>query len=321
MLDQLFRALAPFSPTLVGTFPLGLQVDGSDLDIACSCENLDVFERALRELPVVPTSITRVAMAPEAVVASLSWDGVPIEIFAQPVPVHAQAGFRHMVVEARLLVAGGDELRARVLALKRAGVKTEPAFARVLGLDGDPYVALLAAESWSAARIAGVVARALRGETVPVISQFDGDRAALRSLFQIADESDVAIDGYQRDGTVLVARDGADLVGHVQMIETSVAAAMELKSLAVLPTHRGTGLGGRLVEAGIAYARAHGFPRVVLSTAAADTHLLRFYQRLGFRFTHIDRDVFTVAAGYPPDLAVDGIRLLDRVWFDRGTCR
>lgn len=50
------------------------------------------------------------------------------------------------------------------------------------------------------------------------------------------------------------------------------------------------------------------------STAAADTRLLRFYQQLGFRLTHIERDVFTPSAGYPADLRVDGIRMLDRVW-------
>ena len=27
-------------------------------------------------------------------------------------------------------------------------------------------------------------------------------------------------------------------------------------------------------------------------------------------------DVFTPAAGYPPDLYVDGVRLLDQIWFD-----
>ena len=51
-----------------------------------------------------------------------------------------------------------------------------------------------------------------------------------------------------------------------------------------------------------------------MSTAAADTRLLRFYQQLGFRLTHIERDVFTPSAGYPADLRVDGIRILDRVW-------
>src|SRR6185436_4085726 len=47
MLARLFRQLAPFQPTLIGTFPLGLQVDGSDLDIACTCDDLEAFERAL----------------------------------------------------------------------------------------------------------------------------------------------------------------------------------------------------------------------------------------------------------------------------------
>jgi hypothetical protein len=31
----------------------------------------------------------------------------------------------------------------------------------------------------------------------------------------------------------------------------------------------------------------------------------------------IERDAFTPAAGYPADLTIDGVRVLDRVWFDR----
>ncbi len=49
--------------------------------------------------------------------------------------------------------------------------------------------------------------------------------------------------------------------------------------------------------------------------------LFRFYQRLGFRMTRIDRDVFTEAAGYPPGLEVDGVPILDRVWFERSVGR
>jgi len=55
----------------------------------------------------------------------------------------------------------------------------------------------------------------------------------------------------------------------------------------------------------------------VVATAAADTGTLRFYQRLGFRMRSIERDAFTEAAGYAPDLSVDGIPLRDRVWLDR----
>ena len=67
--------------------------------------------------------------------------------------------------------------------------------------------------------------------------------------------------------------------------------------------------------AGATMATAAGPSSV--ATGAADTGLLRFYQRLGFRLARIERDAFTPAAGYPPGLTVDGIPLLDRVWLDR----
>ena len=57
-----------------------------------------------------------------------------------------QGAYRHMVIQARLLEAGGEAFRGEIVALRRAGLKTEPAFARRLAIAGDPYVALLALE-------------------------------------------------------------------------------------------------------------------------------------------------------------------------------
>ena len=61
-------------------------------------------------------------------------------------------------------------------------------------------------------------------------------------------------------------------------------------------------------------ARAHA---ASVATGTADVGNLRFYQRLGFRMLSIERDVFTPEWGYPEGLEVDGIPLLDRVWFDQ----
>jgi ribosomal protein S18 acetylase RimI-like enzyme len=330
MLARLFRDLAPFQPTLIGTYPLGLAVDGSDLDIACTCDDLDRFERALHAALSglgVAARLERsdVAGGP-AVVAAFDLGDVAVEIFGQAVPVTAQRGFRHMVIEGQLLAIGGAALAGRIRDLKRAGTRTEPAFAQVLGLDlqRDPYEAVLALESWPPDRLRGLVARALLPAASPAIAAYTGDRAALLPLFRLADDSDQEIAGYLDRGTVLVATHGDARVGHLQMIEPSreprgpgdAPAAWELKSLAVADHHRHHGLGRRLVEAGLAHARGHGASRVLLATGAADTALLRFYQRIGFRMLRIERDAFTPAVGYPPDLRVDGIRLLDRAWLD-----
>jgi ribosomal protein S18 acetylase RimI-like enzyme len=268
-----------------------------------------------------PRGIERSAAAGgPAVVAAFELAGLAVEIFGQALPVTAQRGFRHMVIEGQLLAIGGAALAARIRDLKRAGTRTEPAFAQLLGLDGDPYEALLALEAWPPDRLRGRVARALRTTASPAIAAYTGDRAALLPLFRLADDSDPEIASYLGRGTVLVATDGDAPVGHVQMIEPPGAVdaptAWELKSLAVADHHRQHGLGRRLVETGLAYARGHGASRVLLATGAADTALLRFYQRIGFRMLRIERDAFTPAAGYPPDLRVDGIRLLDRVWLD-----
>lgn len=165
MLGALFSALAPFDPTLVGTFPLGLRTTTSDIDVACHALDLGAFEarldRFLAEAGIAPQRRTRAPFVPEASVTGFVVGGVEVEVFAQAVPVHAQNGFRHMAVEARLLAIGGGELCRRVRAAKEAGMKTEPAFAWVLGLvTDDPYRALLDLETASHPELVAIVARA-----------------------------------------------------------------------------------------------------------------------------------------------------------------
>ena len=56
--------------------------------------------------------------------------GWPVEVFASPVPVARQDGWRHVVAERRLLEIGGEALREHVVMLRRRGFKTEPDFCR-----------------------------------------------------------------------------------------------------------------------------------------------------------------------------------------------
>jgi hypothetical protein len=138
--------LQGFSPVLVGTIPLAIDVDDSDLDIVCEAHDLVEFERRVTgafgqrdEFRIKQKLIKGVP----SVVASFLHAGFRVEIFGQPQPVAEQHAYRHMVVEARLLDIGGKDARRAIRSLKRDGLKTEPAFARHFNFDGDPYEVLL----------------------------------------------------------------------------------------------------------------------------------------------------------------------------------
>jgi ribosomal protein S18 acetylase RimI-like enzyme len=149
-----------------------------------------------------------------------------------------------------------------------------------------------------------------------VVDWYEGPRASLRHLFELADDSSEQIDAYITLGRVLVAgNDLGEIVGHLQLIPTPAGDTVELKSIAVLPDLQRCGIGGRLVAHALAICREEGIRVVTVTTATADIANLRFYQRLGFRATTIERDAFTVEKGYPPLLEADGIPVRDSITF------
>jgi GNAT superfamily N-acetyltransferase/catechol 2,3-dioxygenase-like lactoylglutathione lyase family enzyme len=149
-------------------------------------------------------------------------------------------------------------------------------------------------------------------ETV-TIEWFGGPRSELADLFALADDSPAEVERYRDLGRVLVARVGRTAVGHLQLVAGESIDRAEVKSLAVSENRRGAGIGHMLVNRAVDICREESRLSLLVATAAADTRVLRFYQRLGFRFLRVERDVFTPEAGYPP-IDIDGVPLRDRVW-------
>ena len=153
VLEQLavLQALTEFEPTIIGTPPLGIDVSTSDIDIACTASDLMLFRSAAiahyGDRTDFAVKDLRRFGAP-AVGVTFNAAGWEIELFCQQLPVNEQWGVRHFNVEQRVLRLC-PELREQVIELKQAGVKTEPAFAQLLGLQGDPYEAVLELENWS----------------------------------------------------------------------------------------------------------------------------------------------------------------------------
>jgi len=148
---EVFTILQPYNPVLVGTVPIGIDIDGSDLDIICEAADLLQFQQ------VVVDGFSKYAgfsdfFSKDAYVASFRYSGIEIEIYSKDKPTDLQNGYRHMVIEDRILNIAGEKLRQEVILLKKEGYKTEPAFGQLLGL-ANPYEELLELEDLSDAEL------------------------------------------------------------------------------------------------------------------------------------------------------------------------
>lgn len=149
------------------------------------------------------------------------------------------------------------------------------------------------------------------------IEEYAGAHRDLEWSFRLAEDSDQQLDAYIGLGRVWVARTSDDeIVGHLQAVPRE-AGLWEVTNTAVAEHARGQGIGRALLERAVDEARAARVTRLILATATADVGNLRFYQRCGFRMTHVVRDAFGAYQGYPPGIEVDGIPMLDQVWFER----
>ncbi|MDB4899913.1 MAG: family N-acetyltransferase [Gemmatimonadetes bacterium] len=95
---------------------------------------------------------------------------------------------------------------------------------------------------------------------------------------QLADPAAVII---APGGALFIARCGGDVVGTVAIVPHG-ADEMELAKLTVVESARGGGLGRRLVERCLDFARTVGARRVVLMSNSRLAPAVRLYEAMGF---------------------------------------
>jgi ribosomal protein S18 acetylase RimI-like enzyme len=83
-------------------------------------------------------------------------------------------------------------------------------------------------------------------------------------------------------GQIFVALEGQDVVGSCATMPHG-PATFEIVKLAVAATARGRGVGRRLVDACLAFARQRGARHVVLLSSSRLEAALRLYRQVGFR--------------------------------------
>lgn len=270
---QIMEVLAAFQPTLVGTVPIDIDIEDSDLDIICTCDDHELFRSVIGEYfghMSGYTTATSMYRAVETTVAQFRTPNFILEIFGQATPIHQQYAYRHMLIEHEILMREGAAFREEIRRLKRAGIKTEPAFAQLLGLTGDPYEALLAYENTMTRHMDDMTIRQLRA-----------DEALPLELLLLADPSEDMIRSYVTPGTCYVADHNDTIVGAMVVIEIADSAA-EIKNIAVHPSYQGMGIGTKLISHAIHQCTADDYHELKIATGNTSIHQLRLYQKMGF---------------------------------------
>jgi len=142
----IMEKLKTYNPLLAGTIPIAIDIPSSDLDVLCYCTNHRTFSEKLIDLYAKKEGFkleTKQIKGLKTTLATFKGAHFPVEIFGQSVPSAQQDAYRHMLVEYQILQEKGSVFANKIIKLKIAGIKTEPAFAQLLELEGNPYLALL----------------------------------------------------------------------------------------------------------------------------------------------------------------------------------
>lgn len=117
-----------------------------------------------------------------------------------------------------------------------------------------------------------------------------GQRTSVREAVNEQAEALLSLSGApRREGTVLIAQDGEDLLG-VGVLRLHAGEA-EILSLVTDPNYRHRGVGRQLVLEMCRRARLAGCTRLRVRIARREDGVLGFFRGLGFDETHLALDL------------------------------
>ena len=131
------------------------------------------------------------------------------------------------------------------------------------------------------------------------------------SLLLLADEQEDMVDRYLEKGTMYVLDDSG--VKAECVVTDEGDGIIEIKNIAVMPTHQRTGYGKMLIDF---LARKYAGRYSVLQVGTGDSALtIPFYEKCGFVRSHKIANFFTDNYDHP--IYECGVRLIDMIYLQR----
>jgi hypothetical protein len=104
---QILAILCPFDPIVVGTIPIEIDIESSDIDIICYViDEREFIEKVTSSFSDKKGFKLKQHCGPDhnAVLANFRVDGFAIEIFGQNLPTRQQVSYKHMLIEYNVLL-------------------------------------------------------------------------------------------------------------------------------------------------------------------------------------------------------------------------
>lgn len=142
---HILEKLDEYKPIVVGTIPIEINIENSDIDIIGESSDFEKAEHHLTEhfSHYLEFKINHQTTNNEScLTCNFNIDSFEVEIYLENKNPTKQNAYRHMLIEAKLLEKFDESFKNKIIKLKKDGYKTEPAFAKLLDLKGNPYLAL-----------------------------------------------------------------------------------------------------------------------------------------------------------------------------------
>tara|TARA_B110001454_G_scaffold219201_1_gene251913 strand:- start:56814 stop:57848 length:1035 start_codon:yes stop_codon:yes gene_type:complete len=141
---EMFKDHEPF---IAGTVPLAVDLPTADLDLLVTFSDVAKFKEMCHQgfalLPEFEISMGEINGTPYCL-CRFDYRGIPVEIFCSAQSTFRQNGYLHFNSEEKILKYARSTWTKEILELKQTGLKTEPAFARLLqSRDVDAYQFIL----------------------------------------------------------------------------------------------------------------------------------------------------------------------------------
>ncbi len=111
-------------------------------------------------------------------------------------------------------------------------------------------------------------------------------------LMLLADPSRDMIEEYLVKGTCFVVEnENEDIIG-CYVLKSNSPVEVEIMNIAVAERFQGKGIGKKMLEHAMNYAKKSGYTQLVIATANSSMYQLYLYQKIGFEMMRIERDYF-----------------------------